>query len=59
MTEDTAKRMHVVSVEDTPQILKECMHSETLPEILGGSLKGDHISGEAIVSTPWHDEANA
>jgi hypothetical protein len=59
MTEETAKRMHVVSAEDTPKVLKDCMDEEALPEFLGGSLQGDYVSGEAITTTPWHDEADA
>ena len=59
MTEETAKRMHVVSAEDTPQTLKCCMDDAALPQFLGGSLQGKYITGEEITSTAWHDEADA
>lgn len=59
MTEETAKRMHVISAEDTPPTLKSCMDDEALPEFLGGSLQGKYVTGEEITTTAWHDEADA
>ena len=53
LTEDTRRRVHVVSAEETEAVLKQTVDTEALPSFLGGELEGEYVTGPEVLTTDF------
>ena len=59
LTEDTRRRVHVVSAEETEAVLKQTVDAEALPTFLGGELEGEYVTGPEVLTTDFFKACDA